>query len=96
MEDLSITINIAGRQYRLRIKKEEESTFKEASELINKIMKEYAQHYAYKDNQDLLAMVALQQTTSYLKEKAVKDQEDEGLNEKLEKINRMLSDRLDD
>jgi cell division protein ZapA (FtsZ GTPase activity inhibitor) len=92
MEDLSITIKIAGRQYRLKVnnKKDEEQIFK-AVEEIKKLIKAYADKYAYNDNQDLLAMVTLQQTISSLendeKIKAIQTEMDN----QIEDINKLLN-----
>ena len=66
MEEISININIADRPYRLTISREEEQRVREAVAIINDRMKAYAKNYAYKDRQDLLAMVALQYATSSL------------------------------
>lgn len=56
-----ITISIADRPYRLAITNEkEEENIRKAAKLINEKIKEYSTHYAFKDKQDLLAMVVLQ------------------------------------
>ena len=67
MEEISITVRIADRQYKLTIEKEEEEIFRRATKLLSEKLMEYAQNYAFKDKQDLLALVALQYTTSSLK-----------------------------
>ncbi|MFZ4401248.1 MAG: cell division protein ZapA [Bacteroidales bacterium] len=67
MEEISITVRIADRQYKLTIEKEEEEIFRKATRLLSEKLMEYAQNYAFKDKQDLLALVALQYTTSSLK-----------------------------
>lgn len=76
MEELSITIMIADRSYKLLIEKEQEETIRNAAKVIDNKIKEYSGSYAYKDKQDLLAMVALELTTNLLqKEKSVRDKE---------------------
>lgn len=76
MEELSITINIAGREYRLKANQKEKELIEEAALQINEAMKTFAEHYAFKDNQDLLAMVALQEALNCLKgEVELKDTE---------------------
>lgn len=62
MDEISITIHIAGRQYRLKSDESEKEHIEEAARRINKAIRLYAENFAYKDNQDLLAMVSLQQT----------------------------------
>jgi len=60
MSELSITVNIADRPYRLKIDAGEEETVRKAVKTINEKIKAYADTYAYKDKQDLLAMISLQ------------------------------------
>ena len=67
MDELSISLPIADRSYRLAIDKEHEELFRKAAKLIDKRIKDYSGSYAYKDKQDLLAMVALEYATGYLK-----------------------------
>ncbi|MDD2529885.1 MAG: cell division protein ZapA [Bacteroidales bacterium] len=68
-EDILISVDIAGRIYKVRVKREEEAIFRNAVDAVNSNLKEYAKMYAYKDKQDLLAMVLLQYVTSYMKVK---------------------------
>jgi cell division protein ZapA (FtsZ GTPase activity inhibitor) len=60
MSEVSITIELAGRNYPIRIEKSMEGSVREAVNLINKKMNEMRENYAVKDTQDLLAMAALQ------------------------------------
>jgi cell division protein ZapA len=66
MNELSISLPIADRSYRLAIDKEHEELFRKAAKLIDKRIRDYSGSYAYKDKQDLLAMVALEYATGYL------------------------------
>ena len=68
-EDILISVDIASRIYKVRVKREEEAIFRNAVDAVNSNLKEYAKMYAYKDKQDLLAMVLLQYVTSYMKVK---------------------------
>ncbi len=56
-EDILISVDIAGRIYKVRVKRDEEEVFRNAVETVKTNIKEYANIYAYKDKQDLLAMV---------------------------------------
>ncbi|MGB9746292.1 MAG: cell division protein ZapA [Bacteroidales bacterium] len=61
MEDkLSIRVNVADRYYPLKIDREDEERIRKAARLINEKVFQYKQKYADKDNQDFLAMAALQ------------------------------------
>lgn len=66
MEEFSISVNIADRTYKLTIDKQEEEIVRKAAKLINDKIKEFSSNYAFKDKQDLLAMIALQYTSSAL------------------------------
>jgi cell division protein ZapA len=94
MEELSITIMIADRSYKLLIEKEQEETVRNAAKMIDKRIREYSGSYAYKDKQDLLAMAALEFTTSLLqKERSVKEKEDDS-DHKLAEIDKALDEAL--
>lgn len=67
MGQVTIQLQIADRPYRLTVQSEQEPFFHEAVRLINKQLKTYSDSYAFKDRQDLLAMVALQYTYEALK-----------------------------
>jgi cell division protein ZapA (FtsZ GTPase activity inhibitor) len=61
MKEQHISVIIADRPYRLKVESEkEEEQCRRAKDLINKKMKDYADTFAFRDKQDLLAMVALQ------------------------------------
>lgn len=59
MEELTITVNIADRPYRLKIKREEEEIIRKAVKEIELRIKEYSEHFSFNDKQDLMAMVLL-------------------------------------
>ena len=94
MEEISININIADRPYRLTISREEEQRVREAVAIINDRMKAYAKNYAYKDRQDLLAMVALQYATSSLLFESEVEFRDNHLGGKLLEIDNVLNTYL--
>jgi cell division protein ZapA len=56
---LPITVWLAGRSYRLRIKPEEESEVRKAVRLADQKINELRTHYSGKDDQDFLAMCLL-------------------------------------
>ncbi len=68
MRDQRISVIIAERPYRLTVKSEgEEQVFRSAAGLVGKKMQDYAKNFAYRDKQDLLAMVNLQFAVEYLR-----------------------------
>ena len=62
-DEIGVTIHIAGRPYRLLIKRGEEEDIRRAAKLVDDQINYYARTYHYNDKQDLLAMVALHYAT---------------------------------
>lgn len=89
MEDLSINITIAERRYPMRIKASEEEKIRKASKIINDRILQYQQRYSGKDNQDFLAMSALQFAIQVI-EMMEKNETDQLVNE-VKEINEQLS-----
>ena len=96
MDELTISVMIAERPYRLTIKREEEEIIRKAANEINKTIKQYSENFAYNDKQDLLAMVALEQTTDAFKKETENNKRNKTLNEKLVLIDELLSKNLNE
>ena len=94
MDELSISLAVAERNYRLAVKKEHEVLFRKAAKLIEKRMKDYSTSYAYKDKQDLLAMVAIEYATSYLQEEQILMEKEDQWESRLMGIDRTLDEHL--
>jgi cell division protein ZapA (FtsZ GTPase activity inhibitor) len=94
MSEFSISITVADRPYKLVVEKEQEELFRNAAKLIDKRIKEYSGSYAFKDKQDLLAMVALESTVSFLQNEQNMHQSEELTAEKLTGIERALDELL--
>ncbi len=92
MDEISITVMIADRSYKLTINRSEEETLRAAAKAIDEQIKKYASYFEYKDKQDLLAMVALQFSTTAIDLEAQKKFSDSGLLSKLEEIDEILTD----
>ena len=67
MNEISININIAGRKYPLTIAASEEQNIRALSKMINEKMHAYGKQFSLKDNQDALAMFALEIATEHQK-----------------------------
>jgi hypothetical protein len=80
----------------LTINKADEELVRNAAKLIEKKMKNYATDYAFKDHQDLLAMVALQFATSALNYEEDSDFKDHQLRHRLVEIDRLISETLNE
>lgn len=95
MEELTISVAIADRPYRLTIKRSEEELIRKAANDINKNIKYYSDNFAYNDRQDLLAMVTLEKTTNALINKNDSIETDRFIMSTLSEIDEMLSENLD-
>jgi len=87
-----INITIVDKTYRLSVARADEEKVRKAASLINERVKFYAKHYAYKSDQDLLAMTALQFAATVLKYESEASFKDQQLERKLNEINTLLSD----
>jgi cell division protein ZapA (FtsZ GTPase activity inhibitor) len=94
MEEFTITVTIADRIYRLTIERKEEEVVRKAARLIDEKIKEYAKSYAYKDKQDLLAMVALHFSTGSLNQELALTADSGTLTAKLTAIDSLLKDSI--
>lgn len=68
MQELSIKVTIAERQYPLKIQATDEENVRKAAWKVNERLKEYVEKYAVADRQDALAMIALEFATEYFSE----------------------------
>ncbi len=90
MANLSIKVNIAGRLYPLTIDSREEKNLKSAADDLAKKLKAFEQNYAVRDQQDLLAMCALQYATEALQ----KEQSNGHITQRLEKLEQEVANAL--
>jgi cell division protein ZapA (FtsZ GTPase activity inhibitor) len=92
MAEITITVNLADRNYRLTIDAAEEEVIRKAAHSMEEQLKAYADNFGYKDKQDLLAMIALHFAISSHKQEHELQYRDSLLTEKLQEIDRVLSD----
>lgn len=91
MEDLTLTVYIADRPYRLKIRQDEVEIVKNAVKEIGEKIRGYADSYAFNDRQDLLAMTALHFATMKRKEEENgAETNDDRLVERLKYLNSLL------
>ena len=90
MEPVSATVNIMGRTYRLRVAAEDEAALRKAATVIETQAKQYGERYAYRDHQDLVAMVALTQITQLTKIQDSLRYKDTDLAQRLQSIDGIL------
>lgn len=94
METISVSVNILGRTYRLRVAAADEAALRKAAEAIENQAKQYGNMYAYNDHQDLLAMVALTQITQLTKIQDSLRFKDTDLAQRLQSIDNVLEEIL--
>jgi cell division protein ZapA len=94
MSEFSISITIADRPYKLVVEKEQEEFFRNSAKLIDKKIKEYSSNYAFNDKQDLLAMVALEYTVSFLQKEHTTRESEQLMTTKLTGIDQTLNELL--
>jgi len=94
MENVSVTVNILERNYKLSIAASEEKHLRDAAALIDNQARLFKKHYGKRDNQDLLAMVSLAQVTELIKLQDSLEYKDNELIDKLTEIDSLLENNL--
>ncbi len=94
MPEVSIKLKIAGREYPLTIKAEEEDLVRKAAELINHQVNEYEKNYSVTTKQDLLAMSALHLATQVVKSQQATAELSPDLKNQLVELERYVTDYL--
>lgn len=61
MDSEAITVSILNRTYKLKSDSKQAIALQEAASMVDEAARKYGRMYAYRDYQDLLAMVALTQ-----------------------------------
>ena len=94
MDKLSIKLHIANRIYPMKIERKSEEFIRNAVKEIKERLKFYEENYAIKDKQDLLAMCLIEYASKFESVNNEKSVGDDGLNEKLAKIESLLSSNI--
>ncbi len=91
MSKLNIKLSISDRLYPMKINASDEEIMRKSSLKINKIIKDFSEKYAVKDNQDLLAMCALSLSVELEKKKKNDDILEKDIMQDLNMLNESLS-----
>ncbi|MBP5547549.1 MAG: cell division protein ZapA [Bacteroidales bacterium] len=94
MDSISVTVNILERSYKLMIAPQDETRLRNAAAYIDAQARMFKKQFSHRDNQDLLAMVALMQVTELTKTKDSLQYKDSQLIEKLTEIDAVLEKNL--
>ena len=91
-ETISITVWLAGRSYRIRIKHDEESAVRKAVKIADEKVNEMRNSYAGKDDQDFMAMSLL----AYASDSAIESFSNPLLQDELNKMALKIDKALKD
>ncbi|MBN2615213.1 MAG: cell division protein ZapA [Bacteroidales bacterium] len=92
--NLDIKVIIAGRPYKMSVRREKEEIVRKAAQMVNDKLKAFAHSYEFTDQQDLMAMIALQNAVSNLELRKEKDYDEQELEKKLLEIDEAISNQL--
>ena len=95
-EPLKIKVTIAGREYPINVKNEnEEEGMRKAAKHINDLVTKFEKNYAVRDKQDVLAMCALQFASLIEINSINKDQDMTEVTEKINKLGALIDSHLE-
>ena len=94
MDELSVKIKIADREYPMKVKRQEEEKVRAAGKLINEKIKRYREQFGIDDKQDLLAMVAFDCLIDKMAEEESLQEIDETVADKVTYLNQLVSQAL--
>ncbi len=94
MDQLSVKIRIADREYPMKVKPEDEANVRQAGRVINERIKSYREQFGIDDKQDLLAMVAFDSLVDKLKIEDQQGSQDTDALHKVNELNELLSKTL--
>lgn len=83
-------IQIAGRDYTLKVQSEDEEKVKSASKLLNDLFQDRRDNSGITDKQDLLAMIAFDS----IFEKMLQDEQQTAINNRLDAVNQQIKEVL--
>jgi cell division protein ZapA len=94
MDELSIKIKIADREYPMKVKRKDEERLRSAGKLLNEKIKKYREQFGIDDKQDLLAMAAFDCLIDKLSDDENLQVIDQTVVEKMNHLNQLVSQVL--
>ena len=91
MDELSIKIKIADREYPMKVKRTDEERMRVAGKLVNEKIKHYRDKFGIDDKQDLLAMVAFDCLVDKMADEENQQSIDQTVVEKINQLNQLVS-----
>ncbi len=96
MEQLSIKVKIADREYPLKVRKDEEERIRMAAKLLNEKIKQFKDQFGKDDKQDLLAMTAFDMAVERLRQQEKIALANEHLDNRLDYLEDLINTALND
>ena len=94
MDELSIRIKIAEREYPMKVKRTEEERMRVAGKLVNEKIKHYREKFGIDDKQDLLAMVAFDSLVEKMASEETHQVIDQTVFEKVTHLNHLVAQSI--
>lgn len=94
MDELSIKIRIADREYPMKVKRKDEERVRTAGRLINEKLKSYREQYGIDDKQDLMAMVAFDCLVDKMAAEETHQAVGQTVFEKVKQLNHLVSQSI--
>ena len=94
MANVSASVNILERNFKLTISDTEEHYLRDAAALIDSQARLFKKQFSQRDNQDIISMVALMQVTELMKMRDSLSFKDNELITKLTEIDSLLNNNL--
>ncbi|MCS6974018.1 MAG: cell division protein ZapA [Cyclobacteriaceae bacterium] len=94
MEELSIRIKIADREYPMKVKPQDEEKVRQAGRLINERIAAYRNQFGIEDKQDLLAMVAFDSLVEKMTSEEKQQVFGQALMEKVNHLNNLVTQSI--
>jgi cell division protein ZapA len=96
MDQLSIKVKIADRDYPLKVRKNEEEHIKQAAKLLNEKIKHFKELSGRDDKQDLLAMAAFDLAVEALRQQEKIALANENMDNRLDYLEDLINTALND
>ena len=94
MDELSIKIKIADREYPMKVRPQDEERVRKAGKSINERLRNYRERFGIDDKQDLLSMVAFDCLIEKMEAEEKQYGADETILEKLNELNQRVGQAI--
>ncbi len=85
-EKIKIHINLAGRQYPIRVLPEQEEIIRKAGKFLEKRINEVENIFEISDIQDILSIILIEMASELLLEKENKEKQEQMVHQKMDRL----------